>query len=97
MNRIKLNNITNHPSIVVCKTTNSWGSFNLKNMENNGWIKIESENDLPKENCNLWVIEDREDFSKDPVLIRFMGSFFTPIHKTCTHYQPIEKPLPPIY
>lgn len=69
---------------------------------NNGWIKIESESDLPKltieyyvlkngslttayyRGNNRWIIPEN-DFPKT-----------TEIHKI-THYQPIEKPKPPIY
>lgn len=61
---------------------------------NNGWIRIESENDLPKEKCRIWVKE------KDSTIIDicyFTSSFFTPIHQTCTHYMLLDKPNPPIY
>lgn len=69
----------------------------LKSIENNkGWIKIESEKDLPKDEEMYWASNDNyvysycyskseliEDYKKD-------NAFFT-------HYQPIIKPEPPIY
>jgi len=63
---------------------------------NNGWIKIESEDDLPKnENDNMnWAANENGMFD-------FVISSFEVIAKwknrTCTHYQPIIKPQPPIY
>lgn len=68
----------------------------MKKEENNGWIKIESEEDLPKEKfIELWIMaedcivpiyyEVYDEFSYD-------GSF-----GEITHYQPIIKPQPPIY
>jgi hypothetical protein len=59
---------------------------------NNGWIKIESEADLPKESCRIWVVD-----KKNIELIHFTNSFYTPIHKTCTHYHPINEPKPPLF
>jgi len=73
-------------------------SARLKSLEgiedNNCWIKIESEADLPKEHCYMWV---KEVGSQEINLIRFQTPFFTPIHKSCSHYKPINKPLSPIY
>jgi hypothetical protein len=61
---------------------------------NNGWIKIESEDDLPKKLGEF-------DFMYEDRIIR-MG--FNPkfedlknCTKVYTHYRPIEKPQPPIY
>lgn len=65
---------------------------------NNGWIKIESEADLPKENIDCWFVIDNDSYlgyftkrgyfvnGSDNIELRFV-----------THYQPIEKPNPPIY
>ncbi len=61
---------------------------------NNGWIRIESEKDLPKEPCKIWV---RSLEFEEIVIIKFTNSFFTPIHKTCTHWMPIITPKPPIF
>lgn len=63
---------------------------------NNGWIKIESENDLPKEEGNYMIFHNQdnmqtsETFSKNIVHKLFK-------YNSITHYQPIEKPKPPIY
>ena len=70
---------------------------------NNGWIKIESEDDLPlsgdlhlcKLAFNAWDNEDyiyyiMKDFHKNvPLKLNRALEY--------THYQPIEKPKPPIY
>ena len=61
--------------------------------DNNGWIKVESEADLPKESYNYWV------FQNDG-LIQSMKEY--ELNKKyynieATHYQPIQKPKPPIY
>ena len=73
----------------------SWRPKSLIGIENNnGWIIIESEDDLPKESCTIWILEID---NTEPQIIKFTDSFFTPIHKTCTHYQPITKPKTPIY
>ena len=62
---------------------------------NNGWIKIESEADLPREDgfYNLCNIDKDGYLPAEPlgILITFYNT------KTITHYQPIEKPKPPIY
>lgn len=75
--------------------SSKWRPKSLQGIENNnGWIKIESENDLPKEKCKIWV---RSLEFKEIVIINFTNSFFTPIHQTCTHWQPITTPKLPIY
>lgn len=62
---------------------------------NNGWIKIESEDDLPKEKCDLLVYPEFEN--------QFVFHFYNDkkskevLMQNHTHYQPIEKPKPPIY
>lgn len=68
----------------------------MKTIENNnGWIKIESEADLPKENGAYWTfIAD-----KNEMYANSFGTFnqpeFTFDHNLITHYQPIIKPEPP--
>ena len=63
---------------------------------NNGWIKIEREDDLPKSNDKYWIIDKSKDIemlkfdSKDDGYMIIWKSQFT-------HYQPIVKPEPPIY
>lgn len=67
----------------------------LKGIENNnGWIKIESEADLPKEGYYF--------VAKNKTVIE--TSYFMPDNdfsliewRNITHYQPIEKPKLPIY
>jgi len=82
------------PSFEVCEIDFK-GKFqrpkNLFNLENNnGWIRIESENDLPKEANEYWVKHNDGD-----ILTLFATNAF--LLKNCTHYQPIIKPQPPIY
>ena len=63
----------------------------LINLEhNNGWIKIESEEQrFPDE--DLWICNFNG--NKQP-FIHYAYDF---IPERYTHYQPIEKPQPPIY
>ena len=63
---------------------------------NNGWIKIESEEDLPKDyeiSYHAWNSESDRDY--------YVTNMWTIINRyhlgNVTHYQPIEKPLKPIY
>lgn len=57
---------------------------------NNGWIKINSEEDFPKESGEYWVVHN----NKISHRIIVKDSY---IDKYTTHYQPIEKPKPPLY
>lgn len=68
---------------------------------NNGWIKIQSEEDLPKdeENLDYWVMEDEQ-----IVHAKFMHEskkWYCDIDLNLrllpSHYQPMVKPKPPIY
>ena len=63
----------------------------LINLEhNNGWIKIESEEQrFPDE--DLWICNFNG--NKQP----FIHDAYYFIPEKYTHYQPIEKPQPPIY
>ena len=75
--------------------------LSLQGIENNnGWIKIESEADLPKENGAYYVVRN-DDFHKNDIqtfIYDNCDSFSKSIWKSCvTHYQPIQKPKPPIY
>jgi len=57
---------------------------------NNGWIKIESEEDLPKEQETFHVVLKNGNV--------YMRTFVNKASfSDVTHYQPIEKPKPPIY
>lgn len=72
-------------------------------LNNNGWIKIESKEDLPRQENNLWLL------ANDGSLILGRWCIFEKIFKTSygnnfdcdgvvfTHYQPIQKPKPPLY
>lgn len=71
--------------------------------DNNGWTKIESENDLPKDNDAYFVA-----YSDGSVEHFLTGSWIRtfkelesnpeyPPKRILTHYQPIQKPKPPIY
>ena len=73
--------------------------FRPKSLEgidnNNGWIRIESEDDLPKVQDSFYVC-----FKNGEIIQRY----FIPNNKhskedwrNITHWQPIEKPKPPIY
>jgi hypothetical protein len=63
---------------------------------NNHWIKIESEDDLPKEHGAYWTIAKFNE-----ICANTFGTFgkneFTFDNGFITYYQPIEKPTPPIY
>ncbi len=60
---------------------------------NNGWIKIESEADLPKIIGDYWSFDGKEvcnhHFEHNP--------FWIMQWKYVTHYQPIQKPKPPVF
>jgi hypothetical protein len=62
-----------------------------KQEKNNGWIKIESEADLPEFTTNCWVM-------KNEIIVNqsiYKNKGF--ITDGITHYKPIIKPKPPIY
>lgn len=68
----------------------------LTAVDNNGWIKIESENDLPKENGKQYQVVMKKDKSIH------IGFYFEQTHKSqwienISHYIEIKKPKPPIY
>lgn len=60
---------------------------------NNGWIKIESEADLPKENTWCFVISKISGITHGNFLIKDKDYWLI----DATHYQPIKKPKPPIF
>lgn len=62
---------------------------------NNGWIKIESEDDLPKENGSYWFLKDGIIQIFDRVCEYEPNARH--LLRTATHYQPIIKPLKPLY
>lgn len=84
------------------KAGNGLRPYSLEGIEhNNGWIKIVSEEDLPNEKGDYWVIWDGN------IVIQYWYSSDnshadtqkqnSDWMKIVTHYQPIEKPKPPIY
>lgn len=72
-----------------------WRPKSLQGIENNnGWIKIESEADLPKEEITYWALigGEIEVVENWEITLSFHNK------RTITHYQPIEKPKDlPIY
>ena len=80
-------------------TSEKWRPKSLQGIEdNNGWIKIESEADLPKNDDDYWVMTNIKDDEvqqlSNLIVIRCLN-----LEKNIkvTHFQPIEKPKPPIY
>lgn len=61
---------------------------------NNGWIKIESEDDLPKEEYELYFVTGSNTNVHQCIYHIGIKEYWL---KTFTHYQPIQKPQPPIY
>ena len=59
---------------------------------NNGWKRIESEDDLP--NHKIWLSDGKDVWQGNLFEMEF---FAKRINTLATHYQPIEKPKPPIY
>lgn len=75
--------------------TKEWRPKSLSGIENNrGWIKIESEDDLPKEFGKYWVIDRDNSKMYQREFDKSTKGFFL---EYSTHYQPIQKPEPPIY
>ena len=71
--------------------------------DNNGWIRIESEEDLPKEPVWCWVVKKGKDYQYErPMKFDPFGKLFN-YHNICVSYErishihPIVKPKPPIY
>ena len=72
----------------------------LQGIENNrGWIKIESESDLPSENIDCYFITHNKEIFKGEY-IKSIDNFKSGselYNGRVSHYQPITKPKPPIY
>lgn len=71
---------------------------------NNGWIRIESEDDLPKEDYGFYHVTSKEPiYVKEPKNQSVEEYCSLDINKkkwwmdNITHYRPIEKPKKPIY
>ena len=85
-------------NIEVFKST--WRPKSLQGIENNnGWIKIESEDDLPKEGMHEVILLDEECMegyrNYDVIVFYEVNSRFR--KKEISHYKPIEKSKMPIY
>lgn len=66
----------------------------LAGIENNrGWIRIESEADLPKDENVFWVVTEE----KEIVEMEYFPKYKSFTEQGVTHYQPIVKPKKPIY
>lgn len=71
--------------------------------DNNGWVKIESENDLPKETIECDFIFENDIYRGWYNMILFNGRLkpnsvvINFASDVITHYQPIVKPKPPVY
>lgn len=63
---------------------------------NNGWITIESEKDLPPDG-HYWTINKNGEINASPKLVDETCNDNQYWLSTFTHYQPILKPKPPIY
>lgn len=63
---------------------------------NNGWISIESEEDLPKTEGTYWIYDNA---NVTTAYYNFGSKFQLVMGINCkaTHYQPIQKPKPPIF
>ena len=59
--------------------------------EKNKWIKIESEKDLP--NHTLWLYNGKDIWQGE----LFIHGDSVRINTSATHYQPIQKPEPPLF
>lgn len=79
------------------KNGKCWRPKSLQGLEdNNGWIKIENEEDLPKvDGINCWIITE----NNKQIRQRWFNKFWNEYEGEgkVTHYQPIEQPKPPIY
>lgn len=65
---------------------------------NNGWIRIESEEDLPAENSGLYFVYDGKDVGiarMSTIMFRCLTS--NEVYSDVTHFQPTVKPKKPIY
>ena len=77
----------------------AWRPKSLKGIDNNnGWVRINSEDDLPKENIDCWFMVGGHPYlgyySKRKCFCQCGEDI--PITDV-PHYQPIKNPLPPIY
>ncbi|CAI9673429.1 MULTISPECIES: hypothetical protein [Elizabethkingia] len=80
-----------------------WRPMSLQGLENNrGWTRIESEEDLPKDDYfgNLFEVgflDESGFFHHDKKRCSFKSLKWMYEKKLITHYQLVEKPKPPIF
>lgn len=68
----------------------------LTGIENNaGWIKIESEDDLPKDYDSLYDVCNNQNVDTIPMTLYQVKYLYD--NKMITHYQKHNKKLPPLY
>ena len=73
-----------------------WRCKSLQGIENNkGWIRIESKDDLPKEEGNYFIVRNNNEVGTSYFIPN--NDFSVMDWRDITHYQPIEKPKLPIY
>lgn len=83
--------------IISGSPENWYRPMSLRGIENNnGWIRIESESDLPKQNGRYWIMSkssiiNQDVFDSTDMILKSLWK------SNYTHYQPIIKPEPPIY
>ena len=63
---------------------------------NNSWIRIESEKDLPSEDCDVFLYFKDGEIMCDRFLLNYKN-FATINYIHVSHYQPITKPLQPLH
>lgn len=64
--------------------------------DNNGWISIESEEDLKLERGYYWFKWNSAD-GEENIQIAIVDNRGINLYQEPTHYQPIQKPNPPIF
>ncbi|WP_233860880.1 hypothetical protein [Tenacibaculum piscium] len=67
----------------------------LKGIENNnGWVKIYRENDLPQFDCNCWWLDKKDGLVLGKFILEGSKSF---VMKNATHYKIIKDTELPLY
>jgi len=101
--RIHISNINDYESLnLVYREHSRYRPLSLDGIEtNNGWIRIESEADLPK-NEGCYFVYSLVNWSPGYRIDIFTGRLSNAVNTETgtpifTHYQPIVKPKPPIY
>lgn len=73
-----------------------WRPKSLQGIEtNNGWISIQSEKDLPNEKGYYYFLIDN--IRSTRIIVEKVENLKPYDKLYCTHYQPIVKPLKPIF